>query len=245
MSSAAPAPDYLVLGHLCLDQTPSILSAGRSDSPSASGASAAEAGPEPLGFARGRLRRRVEGLGGGAAPAPPPPRGLGPGAAAGALGRRPAIVTSAGDDLDLAPLGGTPIERVPSARSTTFRNEYAGGTRRQHLLARAATLEAAAVPADWRGASIVHLAPIAGEFSPSLHALFSGNDLIGLTPQGWMRSWDEAGLVTYASWAPALQTIERVDIVIVGVEDLGEDEAELERLGGARRPPRAPGRPRG
>src|SRR3990172_11549361 len=195
MPFAAPPPDYLVLGHLCLDHTPSVLperhrdcvGEGRSDTPSAPEASPAEA----------------ERLGGTAAYAALTAR---------ALGRQPAIVTSAGPDLDLAPLGGIPIERVPSARSTTFRNEYAGGTRRQHLLARAAMLESGAVPANWRGASIVHLAPIAREFSPSLHALFSGNDLIGLTPQGWMRSWDEAGLVTYASWAPALQTIERVDI---------------------------------
>src|SRR3970282_1027145 len=160
MSSAAPAPDYLVLGHLCLDQTPSILSPStepglpeehRDGVSKAEGVAAACLGPT---------------LGGTAAYAALTAR---------ALGRRPAIVTSAGDDLDLAPLGATPIERVASARSTTFRNEYAGGARRQHLLARAATLESEAVPADWRGASIVHLAPIARGFSPSRHTLFFHN----------------------------------------------------------------------
>jgi sugar/nucleoside kinase (ribokinase family) len=215
MSSAAPAPDYLVLGHLCLDQTPSILSPSTEPGlpeEHRDGVSKAE------GLGAGSLEPTLGGTAAYAA------------LTARALGRRPAIVTSAGLDLDLAPLGGTPIVRVPSARSTTFRNEYAGGARRQHLLARAATLESSAVPADWRGASIVHLAPIAGEFSPSLQALFSGSDLVGLTPQGWMRTWDEVGLVSYASWTPALQAIERVDIVIVGVEDVGGDEAELERL---------------
>jgi sugar/nucleoside kinase (ribokinase family) len=189
MTTAALAPDYLVLGHLCLDQTPS--------------------GPA---------------LGGTAAYAALTAR---------ALGRRPAIVTSAGDDLDLTPLDGTPIKRVPSARSTTFRNEYAGDVRRQHLLARAATLETTSVPAEWRGSAIVHLAPVAGEFPLSLHAIFADSDLVGLTPQGWMRTWDDDGLVGYASWTPALPEIERVDVVIVGVEDVGGDEAELERLASA------------
>src|SRR3990172_4380749 len=100
MSSAAPAPDYLVVGHLCLDYTLSVLSEGRSTPPGASEAAAAEAGPEPLGGgwpqrragrgrgqrAGGKLRRRVEGLGGTAAYAALTAR---------ALGRRPAIVTSA------------------------------------------------------------------------------------------------------------------------------------------------------
>ena len=213
MSSAAPAPDYLVLGHLCLDQTSSILSAGRSEPAGASQKVAAEPGTA--------RSRRVEGLGGTAAYAALTAR---------ALGRRPAIVTSAGDDLDLAPLRGTPIERVPSARSTTFRNEYTGSARRQHLLARATPLESSSVPAGWRRASIVHLAPIAGEFSPSLLSLFPDSDLVGLTPQGWMRAWGDTGLVTPTAWTPAPQAIARVDVVILGVEDVGGDEAELERL---------------
>jgi sugar/nucleoside kinase (ribokinase family) len=189
MTSAAPAPDYLVLGHLCLDQN--------------------LAGPA---------------LGGTAAYAALTAR---------ALGRRPAIVTSSADDLDLSPLDGTPIQRVPSARSTTFRNEYTAGVRRQQLLARAAPLEAAAIPAGWLTAPIVHLAPIADEVPPSLAALFSASELVGLTPQGWMRAWDDQGHVSYTSWAPALEAMARVDVVIVGVEDVGGDEAELERLASA------------
>jgi sugar/nucleoside kinase (ribokinase family) len=155
------------------------------------------------------------------------------GLTARALGRRPAIVTSAGDDLDLSPLDGVPIRRVPSAQSTTFRNQYSTSGRQQHLLARAAGLEAADVPSEWRSAPIVHLAPIAGEIPPPLAALFSGNELVGLTPQGWMRAWDSEGRVSNTSWTPALQAIQGVDVVIVGVEDVGGDEAELEGLAAA------------
>ena len=189
MTSAAPAPDYLAVGHLSLDQTPS--------------------GPA---------------LGGTAAYAALTAR---------ALGRRPAVVTSAGDDLDLSPLAEIPLRRVSSERCTTFRNEYAPEGRRQLLLARALPLEAADVPAAWRSAAIVHLAPIAGEMAPSLAAAFSGNEVIGLTPQGWMRAWDEQGRVSSAPWKTALPAIERADVVIVGLEDVNGDESELDGLAAA------------
>jgi len=189
MASAAAPPDYLVLGHLCLDQTP--------------------AGPA---------------LGGTAAYAALTAR---------ALERRAAIVTSAGEDLDLSALDGIPLQRLASARTTTFRNEYSAAGRRQHLLARADPLDAAAIPSAWRAASIVHLAPVAGEIPPALTGAFSESQLIGLTPQGWMRAWDDDGLVSPAPWTPALQAIQRADVVIIGVEDVGWDEAEMERLASA------------
>jgi sugar/nucleoside kinase (ribokinase family) len=120
-----------------------------------------------------------------------------------------------------------------AAENTTFRNEYVDGTRRQQILARASPLESAAVPTAWRSASIVHLAPIAGELPPSLADLFSKSELVGLTPQGWMRRWDDQGWVSQASWTTALDAIRRADVVIVGVEDVGGDEEELESLAAA------------
>lgn len=150
-----------------------------------------------------------------------------------ALGRRPAVVTSTADDLDLSPLDGIPLQRIAAAENTTFRNEYVDGTRRQQILARASPLESAAVPTAWRSASIVHLAPIADELPPSLAELFSTSELVGLTPQGWMRRWDDQGWVSQASWTTALDAIRRADVVIVGVEDVGGDEEELESLAAA------------
>ena len=189
MTSAEPTPDYLVLGHLSLDHTPS--------------------GPS---------------LGGTAAYAALTAR---------ALGRRPAIVTSAADDLDLSPLDGIPVRRLAAAESTTFRNEYVDGTRRQQILARASPLDSTAIPAEWQSASIVHLAPIAGELPPSLADSFSENELVGLTPQGWMRRWDDRGWVSQESWTTALEAIRQADVVVIGVEDVAGDEAELESLAAA------------
>jgi sugar/nucleoside kinase (ribokinase family) len=186
MTPAAPAPDFLVLGHLSLDQTPT--------------------GPT---------------LGGTAAYAALTAR---------ALARRPAIVTAAGPDLDLSPLAGIPVHRSASPQSTTFLNEYSGSGRRQRLLARAASLGPESIPVAWRSASIVHVAPIAGEVPPSLVDLFPESDLIGLTPQGWMRTWDDDGLVSYTSWTPAVAAVRRADVVILGVEDVGGNEEELAYL---------------
>jgi sugar/nucleoside kinase (ribokinase family) len=186
MSSAAPAPDFLVLGHLSLDQSSTGVA-----------------------------------LGGTAAYAALTAR---------ALGRHPAIVTAAGSDLDLSPLDGIPLRRLESPQSTTFVNDYREGGRRQRLLARASPLESSAIPAGWRSASIVHLAPIAGEVPPLLADLFSDSEVVGLTPQGWMRAWDADGWVRFTTWSPAIAAIRRADVVIVGSEDVGGDEGELENL---------------
>jgi sugar/nucleoside kinase (ribokinase family) len=150
-----------------------------------------------------------------------------------ALGRRPAIVTAAGSDLELGPLGGIPCHTLASADSTTFVNEYRDGRRRQRLLARATPLESDAVPAAWRSASIVHLAPIAGEVPPSLADLFPEAELIGLTPQGWMRRWDEDGWIHPLSWSPTVSGGRASDVVVVGVDDVGGDEEALAHLAGA------------
>ena len=55
-----------------------------------------------------------------------------------ALGKRVAIVTSAGPDLDLHPLSEVSIHMVPSQDSTTFSNEYPSEGRRHLTAARLA-----------------------------------------------------------------------------------------------------------
>ncbi len=183
------APDYLVLGHLTLDQTAS--------------------GPV---------------LGGTAAYAA---------LTALAHGLRTAVVTSAADDIDLSALEGIPVARRPSQSTTTFLNLHDGSSRRQVLLARASDLEPRLVPSPWRSAPIVHLAPVAAEIPPAMVARFSESGLIGVTPQGWMRRWDEHGRVGFTSWAAAGSAIGQADAVVVSLEDLAGDEAEIESLAAA------------
>ncbi len=183
------APEYLVVGHLTLDQTAS--------------------GPV---------------LGGTAAYA---------GLTARAHGLRTAVVTSAADDIDLSALHEIRLARLPSESTTTFLNLYGGPSRQQVLLARAFDLEPALVPSGWRSTPVVHLAPVAAEVPPVLVGHFPESDLIGITPQGWMRSWDGTGRVRFSSWATAGQAIGQADAVVVSLEDLAGDEAEVESLAAA------------
>lgn len=147
-----------------------------------------------------------------------------------ALGRHPALVTSASDALDFAPLGDIPVARVRADHSTTFRNDHAGSHRTQMLLARAADLGASSVPREWRSAGIVHLAPIAAEFPAELVESFRGGPFLGVTPQGWMRRWDADGIVRHTSWEAARSALEAADAVVVSLQDLDGDEGEVDGL---------------
>ena len=113
------------------------------------------------------------------------------------LGYKTAVLTSAAPDYDLAEAipDGVEVVCLPSDKTTTFENVYTDdGHRTQTIHAIARTLTGDDVPAPWRDAKIVHLAPIAEEIDPELVKVFP-NSAIGLTPQGWLRGWDEDGRV--------------------------------------------------
>jgi len=143
-----------------------------------------------------------------------------------ALGCRVGIVTSASDDLNLdGLLDGVMISRFPAAATTTFENIYTTHDRRQTLHAVAERLSPAMVPLNWR-ATIVHLGPVARECDPALVNLF-GDAFVGLTPQGWMRCWDQAGRVSCCQWEDAAPLLARADAVVLSEEDVEGDEVLL------------------
>ncbi|MBN1888776.1 MAG: hypothetical protein JW850_12345 [Thermoflexales bacterium] len=154
-----------------------------------------------------------------------------------ALGLKVAVVTSAAPDVSLTPiLPGIAVHCVPSASTTTFENRYDGSQRSQILRATAAPISLDDVPALWRQASLVHLGPVAQEVDPALVTAFPAA-LVGVTPQGWLRAWDETGRVY-----PHSQTEERLrgllagdgrpgpDAVVLSIEDVGGDEEVVARL---------------
>lgn len=145
-----------------------------------------------------------------------------------ALGYAPGIVTACADDVDLHPLDGLALRRLPAPHSTTFENLYGPSGRTQFLRARATPLAPADVPLEWLRAPVVHLAPLAGELDPDLSLAFDGA-LLGLTPQGWLRGWDEAGRVHPRDWPEAPALLPRASAVVLSVEDVRGDWALLER----------------
>lgn len=142
------------------------------------------------------------------------------------LGCSVGIVTSVSPDLDLSPVfDGVLVARSPAATTTTFKNTYTPDGRRQILHSVAETLVPEMVPADWK-AKIVHIGPIAQECSPLLVDAF-GDSFVGLTPQGWMRRWDEAGQVICCRWETPGPLLARADGVVLSEEDVGGDKRLL------------------
>jgi sugar/nucleoside kinase (ribokinase family) len=85
------------------------------------------------------------------------------------------------------------------------------------------------VPEPWRNAGIVHLGPVAQEVNPSLVRNFP-SALIGVTPQGWLRSWDKAGRVFKSEWPEASFVLQRAGAAVISVEDLEKDENRIDEM---------------
>ncbi len=146
------------------------------------------------------------------------------------LGARVAVLTSAAEFPEA-------FEEYPdiqvcchlAERSTTFENIYGPAGRRQFVRGVAGPLGSAQVPADWRQSDIVHLGPLVQEVDPALVDAFPGA-LVGVTPQGWLRTWGADGFVSVTPWKGAERVLARADVVVLSMEDLGGDVDQFERL---------------
>ena len=146
-----------------------------------------------------------------------------------ALGLRAGIVTSAGDDAPLQALDGVHIVSVPAQHSTSFENFKLDDRRRQILHRQAAPILLDHIPQAWRSAPIIHLAPIARELDAGISASLS-TSLLGITPQGWLRTWDKSGQVGACLWEDSQQALRHAGAVVVSMEDLQRDLEQVESL---------------
>ncbi len=146
-----------------------------------------------------------------------------------ALGLQVGIVTAASESTPLDSLDGISIVRVISPQSTTFENIYTPQGRVQKLHHRAAPVALESVPAAWRSAPIVHLGPVIHEIDPAMASGFSAS-VLGVTPQGWMRAWDEAGHVSAQRWDSAGVLGPLAGAVVISREDVLGDEEVIEAL---------------
>jgi 1D-myo-inositol 3-kinase len=117
----------------------------------------------------------------------------------------------------------------PAEDSTTFHNTYDGGARTQLLLGRGATIGGGDVPSDWGRSDVLYLCPIADEVEPSVLQATTGS-VIGVTPQGWFRTWDDAGVVSAKKWAGAEAVLPHVDVCVLSEEDIAAFPEELDRF---------------
>ncbi len=136
------------------------------------------------------------------------------------LGRRPGIVTRLAPDFLVPPqLHDIAVQRVPSVHTTTFHNIYHEGHRQQFLLSVADAMQPEDIPLEWMATPIIHLGPLCRELDPRFATLFP-NSLVGVTPQGWLRQWDETGRVRMRLWDEAPQILPHVDVLVLSEEDL-------------------------
>ncbi|MFN2152259.1 MAG: PfkB family carbohydrate kinase [Anaerolineales bacterium] len=152
-----------------------------------------------------------------------------------ALGLRVGIVTSWGYEFPLEPyLGLLPIINTPTDSSTTFENIKTSDGRIQIIHNVAASLDLHMIPEIWLDTPIVHLAPIAQEVDPTLvrHLPYS---MIGITPQGWLREWDQNGRVSLTEWPEAAFVLERAGATVLSIEDVRHEEERIEEFATASR----------
>jgi sugar/nucleoside kinase (ribokinase family) len=168
------------------------------------------------------------------------------------LGWRPGILTRASMDgleprqparpgeavrttgLPGTPLAGIPIHVEPSPVTTTFTNIYGPEGRTQYITAVANPVTPDGLPSEWANAPAVLLGSIARELPPHWATMFP-NSLMGIAPQGLMRSWGADGLVRHGRWEDAGLFLRRADAIFLSREDVGGDEAYIGELAGQAR----------
>lgn len=142
------------------------------------------------------------------------------GLTAQALGCKTAVLTSAAADFDCAAaLPNLTVRHIPAAKTTTFTNRYTATGRQQILHARAAELTLTDLPSGWEQATIAHFAPVANEVDVAMVQAF-GAAQICITPQGWLRGWDENGRVFAVDWEAARAILPLAAAVISSEEDV-------------------------
>jgi len=146
-----------------------------------------------------------------------------------ALGLRVGIITSCSPQTNLDVLSGIQVISLPSERSTTFENIYTETGRRQVLHSQANLIPVDSVPEKWRRAAIIHLGPVAQELEPAFTELLPSG-FLGLTPQGWMRTWDQSGVVTGKTWEANEQVLQKIGAMVISIEDVMGNEEQIESL---------------
>lgn len=149
-----------------------------------------------------------------------------------ALGWRAGILTAWAEELPLGPLADLPIINMGAERSTTFENIYSASRRVQRLHGDAPFLDFHMIPEAWRNPKILHLAPVAREVSPRI-LKYVEDSFVAVTPQGWLREWDEAGHVRSTDWEEGELVLAHANAAVIACEDVDDDPAQIERLAAA------------
>ena len=172
------------------------------------------------------------------------------------FGAASAITTSIGKDFEnFDALKGIRLAYQMSERTTTFinkpfpgkksftkRNNFTkerwektdiSGRRIQYVTNVADRIKEETIPEEWFNAEIVYICPVLDELEEEIVKKFEGS-VIGVAPQGWMRSVVKGGRIEKKRWKKANEVLSKVDFVIVSEEDVFEEDipkyAELSNI---------------
>lgn len=139
-------------------------------------------------------------------------------------GKQVKILTSVGQDFEYFNALDAEIVSIPAEKTTLFENIYENDKRIQYLHHIASSIHLEDIPKQWKSPEIVHICPIADEVDYNVLAAFP-NSLIGVTPQGWLRDWqqDKKVFPKAMDW----QQLSYADVVIMSDADLEGIEDSL------------------
>lgn len=138
------------------------------------------------------------------------------------MGARVGVHTSASYEPGLIDtLGGVLVARIPAEYTSCFVNDYSSGKRVQTIESVAEKLTYEQILPEWRNPPVVHLGPLCQEIDTNLVERFP-RSLVGVTPQGWMREWDETGLVRAVDWADAERVLRKAHVVVISEDDVAD-----------------------
>jgi len=145
------------------------------------------------------------------------------------LGARVGVVTAWGEETGVELLEDLRIINQKSEYSSTFENIYTPHGRVQTIHHLAPTLDYYHIPEAWRDTPVVHLGPVIQEFNPNIVRHFPESQIF-VTPQGWMRRWDEKGKIFWDEWPEARYILRQASAVVISEEDVNYDEAYIELM---------------
>lgn len=167
------------------------------------------------------------------------PDGLRPGGTASfsaltarSMGLRVGIVTSWAEESGADLFDEIQIANLRPETSTTFENIYTPAGRIQKIHHLAPQLGYFHIPEIWRDAKIIHLGPVAKEVNPTIVQHFQ-ESYIYLTPQGYMRQWDENGYVSFDYWLESSYILQQAHAAVISEEDVGGDQSIINSLASA------------
>ncbi|HET9594809.1 MAG TPA: sugar kinase, partial [Anaeromyxobacteraceae bacterium] len=137
------------------------------------------------------------------------------------LGARVRVASAAGPEFPREALGAAEMALAPAPCTTTFHNSYRpDGVRDQRVMAAAPRLDPAHLPAGWREADVLHLAPILAEVDILAYRRAVRTRFVGLGVQGWVRRLMPDGTVFQPPWEPSAEELAGVDAAVLGEDDV-------------------------